>query len=161
MKLSVALKSNEVMSCDTYNRSPLKHWGFVCFSFWFLSVITLPVLLGRDSRNEEETENCDTSGGSAERGDRRQRSSPCESTPRTSANRQGEGIIESKRLYAFTFLQRMVSEIAQTALYFWSVVVVLLYFKKLFCNWSTRSQYPLEVLVTQIFRVSDKFNLCL
>lgn len=118
------------------------------------------VLLGWDSRNEEETENCDTSGGSAERRDHRQRSSPCESTSRTSANREGEGIIESKSPYIYTFLQRMVSVSSQTALCSWSVLVVLLYFNKLFCN-CTRFHYPLEVLVTQIFCVSDKFNLCL
>lgn len=129
--------------------------------FWSLFVIILPVLLGWDSRNEEETEKCDTSGGSAERGDQRKRRSPCESTSRTSANREGEGIIESKNLYTYTFLQRMASMISQTASCSWAVVLVLLDFPKLFCNWSTISQYPLEVLVTQIFCVSDKFNLCL
>lgn len=129
--------------------------------FWSLFVIILPVLLGWDSRNEEETEKCDTSGGSAERGDQRKRRSPCESTSRLSANREGEGIIKSKNLYTYTFLQRMISMISQTASCSWAVVLVLLDFPKLFCNWTIISQYPLEVLVTQIFCVSDKFNLCL
>lgn len=124
--------------------------------FWSLFGITLSVLIGWDSRNEEETKSCDTTGGTADRGDHRQRSSPCESSSRTSGNREGERCIEGKTPYTQTLLQRMAPMVSETASCSWSVAVVLLYLKKIFCNWSTRSQHYLEVLVIQIFHVTDR-----
>lgn len=79
-------------------------------------MITLPILLGRDGRNDDETEKFHTPGGPAERGDQRKGYSPWESTGGIPAVRGWERVDESKPLDTDTFFQKVDSMISQTAL---------------------------------------------